>query len=79
MALEDLVAQPPDLIVLASAPTEYRTVLADNLRHPVIRWLRQRGASLDLPWRYWLCGTPHIADAIELLAETRARIGVPRQ
>ena len=38
---------------------EYRTAVADNLRHPVIRALRQRGASLELPWRHWLCGTPH--------------------
>ncbi len=76
--LEALIARPPDLLVLASAPEEYRTVLADNLRHPVLRRLRQRGASLELPWRYWLCGTPHIADAIERLAEARAGIGARR-
>jgi iron complex transport system substrate-binding protein len=77
--LEYLIAKPPDLIVLGSAPPEYRTILADSLRHPVIRWLRQRGASLELPWRYWLCGTPHIADAIERLAEARAHIEALRQ
>lgn len=72
--LESLVAKPPDLLVLASNPEEYRTALADNLRHPVISLLRQRGASLELPWRYWLCGTPHLADAIERLAEARASL-----
>ena len=72
--LEVLVASPPDLLVLASNMDEYRTALADNLRHPAIRLLRQRGASLELPWRYWLCGTPHIADAMALLAEARTRI-----
>jgi iron complex transport system substrate-binding protein len=76
--LEALVARPPDLLVLASAPDEYRTVLSDNLRHPVIGWLRRHGASLELPWRYWLCGTPHIADAIERLAEARAGIQARR-
>lgn len=79
VSLEDLIARPPDLIVLASAPPEYRTILADNLRHPLIHWLRQRHASLELPWRYWLCGTPHIADAIERLAEARARIEALRR
>ena len=64
---------PPDLLVLSSNADEYRTALADNLRHPVIGLLRQRGASLELPWRHWLCGTPHIADAIERLAEARGR------
>lgn len=72
--LESLIAHPPDLIVLGSASEEYRTVLADNLRHPIIRQLRQRRASLELPWRYWLCGTPHIADAVERLAAARAEL-----
>ena len=72
--LESLIARPPDLLVLGSAPEEYRTALADNLRHPIIRLLRQRHAFLELPWRHWLCGTPHIADAIERLAEARMLI-----
>ena len=72
--LESLIARPPDLLVLASDEEEYRTTLADNLRHPLVRRLRQRGASVELPWRFWLCGTPHIADAIERLARARAPI-----
>ena len=69
--LESLVAKPPDLLVLASQEDEYRSALADNLRHPIIRRLRERGAFIELPWRLWLCGTPHIADAIERLARVR--------
>jgi iron complex transport system substrate-binding protein len=72
--LESLLARPPDLLVLASHVNEYRTAVADNLRHPALRRLRARTASLELPWRHWLCGTPHIADAIERLAEARARL-----
>jgi iron complex transport system substrate-binding protein len=77
--LESLVAKPPDLLVLASNAEEYRTALADNLRHPIIRLLRQRDASLELPWRYWLCGTPHIADAFEQLVQARAGIEARRR
>jgi iron complex transport system substrate-binding protein len=72
--LESLIAKPPDLLVLASQENEYRTALADNLRHPILRRLRERGASVELPWRYWLCGTPHIADAIERLAGMRIKV-----
>lgn len=72
--LESLIAMPPDLLVLASNVDEYRTAVADNLRHPIIRLLRERGATVELPWRYWLCGTPHVADAIEKLAQARAAI-----
>jgi iron complex transport system substrate-binding protein len=70
-----LLADPPDLIVLSSGAEEYRTALADNLRHPALRLLRRRQASIELPWRHWLCGTPHVVEAVERLAEARARIG----
>ena len=72
--LEALVASPPDLIVLSSTADEYRTAIADNLRHPVLLRLRQRTASIELPWQLWLCGTPHIADAVERLVAARAKI-----
>jgi iron complex transport system substrate-binding protein len=77
--LEWLVARPPDLLVLASGVDEYRTAAADNLRHPALRLLRQRHASIEVPWQMWLCGTPHIADAIERLAQARAAFETPRQ
>jgi iron complex transport system substrate-binding protein len=77
--LELLVAEPPDLLVLASAVDEYRTALADNLRHPVLRLLRERHASLELPWQLWLCGTPHLAGAIERLARARLALEARRR
>ncbi|RTL72062.1 MAG: ABC transporter substrate-binding protein, partial [Hyphomicrobiales bacterium] len=72
--LEALVAHPPDLLVLASPPLAYRTVVADNLRHPALRALTQRVESVELPWRLWLCGTKHVGDAIEDLAAARRRL-----
>ena len=77
--LEALLAHPPDLLVLSSGAHEYRTAVADNLRHPVIGRLRKRGASIELPWRMWLCGTPHIVAAVEQLAAARARIEASRR
>jgi iron complex transport system substrate-binding protein len=73
--LEVLLADPPDLLVLSSGAEEYRTALADNLRHPALRLLRRQRPSIELPWRQWLCGTPHVIEAVERLAEARARIG----
>jgi len=75
--LESLIARPPDLLVLSSGADEYRTIVADNLRHPALRRLREQVASLEVPWRHWLCGTPHLADAIEWLAQARVRLGAP--
>jgi iron complex transport system substrate-binding protein len=66
-ALEQLVAAPPDLLVLAQAPGTYATVVSDNLRHPALKQLMQHKASLVLPMPLWLCGSPRIADAIKML------------
>ena len=74
VALETLVASPPDLLVLTGPIDEYRTAVAANLRHPALRWLMTSRPSLILPWRQWLCGTPHLATAVEMLAVERARI-----
>lgn len=72
--LETLVADPPDLIVLSSTPGEYRTALADNLNHPALGRLLRKQTSLELPWRYLLCGTPHIVEAVERLTAARAAL-----
>lgn len=72
LPLEQLVATPPDLIVLANAADDFRTVLADNLRHPALKQLMARRPSVHLPMPYWMCATPKIAEAVEILASMKA-------
>ncbi len=74
IALETLVASPPDVLVLTGPIDEYRTAVAANLRHPALRRLMTSRPSLILPWRQWLCGTPHLAVAVEMLAVERTRL-----
>jgi iron complex transport system substrate-binding protein len=74
LALEALVAAPPDLVVLAQAPRTYATVVSDNLRHPALRQLMQLKSSLVLPMPLWLCGSPRITDAIRLLRGAAATL-----
>ena len=74
VALEAIVAHPPDLMVLSGPSGEYRTVVADNLSHPALAIAMRQRATLVVPWRYWLCGTPYIADAIEQLVAARRRV-----
>jgi iron complex transport system substrate-binding protein len=74
VALEAIVAHPPDLLVLSGPSGEYRTVVADNLSHPALAAVMRHRATLVVPWRYWLCGTPYIADAIEALVDARRRL-----
>ena len=72
LALEDLITAPPDLIVLANAPDDFNTVLADNLRHPAFLQLLQRRPHVHLPMPYWMCATPKIAEAVEILAAMKS-------
>lgn len=77
-ALEQLIAAPPDLMVLATRPTAYVTTAADNLNHPALQGLLARVPHTVLPWPLWLCGTQHIATAIEQLADAREALAAPK-
>ena len=72
LPLEALVVQPPDLIVLANAPDDFTTVLADNLRHPAFLDLLKRRSHVHLAMPYWMCATPKIAEAVEILAALKS-------
>ena len=74
LPLEALVATPPDLLVLSGPVDEHRTVVADNLRHPALAAVRRERASIVLPWRTWLCGTPYVAEAVEGLSRARSTL-----
>ena len=75
LPLEALVASPPDLIVLANAPGDFKTVLGDNLRHPAFADLLRRRPNVHLPMPLWMCAGPKIAEAVEILASMK-RTGV---
>lgn len=76
LPLEQLLTSPPDLLVLANAADDFRTVLADNLRHPALQQAMSRRPSVHLPMPYWMCATPKIAEAVEILASMKAT-GLP--
>ena len=71
VALETIVLNPPDILVLANSPEDFKTVLADNLRHPIIHHLRKSRPVVALPMWATLCGTPYVATAVEKLAAAR--------
>jgi iron complex transport system substrate-binding protein len=71
--IETLIAHPPDVLILANAPGDYATVVADNLRHPALAALVARLPSAVVPWSGWLCGTHHIAGVLDQLGALRRR------
>jgi iron complex transport system substrate-binding protein len=71
LPLESIVADPPDLIVLPSTPQSYRSIVADNLRHPAFQSIVASHAHIDLPMPQWLCATPRIVEAVETFSAAR--------
>ena len=71
LPLEEVVADPPDLLVLANTPEEFRSTVGDNLRHPAFQALVASRRHMQLPMPMWLCATPEIAGAVEELARER--------
>jgi iron complex transport system substrate-binding protein len=74
LPLEEIVANPPDLIVLANSPDEFRSTVGDNLRHPAFAHVVNSRPHMQLPMPLWLCATPRIADAIEELGLKRREL-----
>lgn len=71
LPLEEVVADPPDLIVLPNTPKNFKSIVADNLRHPAFTSLVASHPHIELPMPQWLCATPKIVDAIEQLGAKR--------
>lgn len=74
LPLETIVAQPPDVLVLANSADDYATAAADNLRHPALADAMRGREVVRLPMPLWLCAGPRSLDAVELLAAARARV-----
>lgn len=72
--LETLVTRPPDLLVFANGPDEFRSVVADNLRHPALAAAMRGRREVRLEMPLWLCGTPRVVEAVERLAALREAI-----
>jgi iron complex transport system substrate-binding protein len=72
--LETLLSNPPELLVLSGPADEYRTVVAESLRHPALATILAERPSVMVPWRYWLCGTHYASEAIERLADSRRHL-----
>ena len=76
LPLETLLTSPPDMIMLGHDIDAYRTVMADNLRHPAFIALMKRRPVVKIRQALLLCGTPRSAGAVEQLARAARSITV---
>lgn len=67
-----ILARPVQLFTSSYAPgTDSRG--QQLLRHPALRRLTQGKAPVEVAYKYWICGGPMIADAVEILHRSLPR------
>jgi len=62
-----LLAKPQQLFSSAYAPGT-DSLAQRQLHHPALNWITQGKPIINIPYKYWICGGPMIADAVEALA-----------
>lgn len=73
VSLEELILLDPDVIVQGrDYPGAARA--EDNLHHPALRALKNARFTSDMTDRDWICGTPHVLNAIRAMRALRLDI-----
>jgi iron complex transport system substrate-binding protein len=67
LTLETIVSNAIDVLIVSSVRDEPPALATEILKHPVIGRLSDRVRIVSMPARLWNCGTPAVAEAIELL------------
>jgi len=70
VALERLVMAAPDLLIRA-APLPGASRSEAVMTHPALAALSDASASLRITSPDWICGTPHVLDAVATLTDAR--------
>jgi iron complex transport system substrate-binding protein len=73
LPLERLVMAEPEVVV-TSTPYPGASRSEEILTHPALQALRDHAARASVRDADWVCGTPHILNAIRTMAETRATL-----
>ncbi len=71
--LERLVLARPEQLFTSSYAPGTRSRGQDQLEHPVLRRLTRGRAPVEVGYKYWICGGPMIADAVEILHRSLPR------
>jgi len=71
IGLEQLLAGQPEQLFTSSYAPGTRSLAQHLLQHPALRRITAGRPVINIDYRYWICGGPMIADAVEALAQAR--------
>ncbi len=72
--LETLLTHEPDALVVSFFETAYPSLMTAFSRHPVFLETAADTPVIAVPGRYWICGSPMLADAVEVVARGLDRL-----
>lgn len=67
-----LLANPQQIFSSVYAPGT-DSLAQRQMHHPALDWITQRRPIINIPYKYWICGGPMIADAVEMLANAHTQ------
>lgn len=73
LPLEVLVASRPELIVTGRG-YDHPALAQAVFEHPALQAARGAAAEAPVADEHWICGTPHVADAVAAMAQARAAL-----
>lgn len=62
--LESLLLGQPDQIFTSTYTEETRSLAQKQINHPALRRITRNRPIIEIPFKYWICGGPMIADAV---------------
>ncbi len=62
--LESLLLGQPDQIFTSTYTEETRSLAQKQIHHPALRRITHNRPIIEIPFKYWICGGPMIADAV---------------
>jgi iron complex transport system substrate-binding protein len=71
--LEEILRWQPGTLFTSTFTDEGDSLAERQLRHPALKRLLGDRPMVEIPYKYWICPGPMLADAVALLRETRER------
>jgi iron complex transport system substrate-binding protein len=73
LGMENLLAEPPDILVVDDTAIDRRSMAQEFLDHPALRQRFAGERRVAVPRRLWICGGSSVAEAAALLAQARVQ------
>lgn len=71
ISLERVILSQPDMLITSAYGKPGDSLAEQTLKHPALFRLMQDHPRIEIPYKYWICPGPMLADAVTLLREAK--------